>query len=480
MKNLTYLFFAFVLCAQFVACGDDDIDTPVDTTSTLFERSTVDFTDDGGNSQQIQVVEITDRGQGIGSITLHSDTTYCLQGLVFVNEGQTLTIEPGTVIKGAEGAGEDASALIVARGGSINAVGTATNPIIFTSKAAPTYSTSNGVVRNGSLDASEAGLWGGLIILGNASLNSSPGESAIEGIPTDETRGLYGGTVDTDNSGTIRYVSVRHGGTDIGAGNEINGVTMGGVGSGTTIEYVEVFGNKDDGFEWFGGTVNTKYLVSGYNQDDAFDYDEGWRGNNQFWLAYQVGAADRGGEHDGGTDPETATPYAMPTVANASFFGLGSTEGKRAITFRDNAGGHYLNSIFSGYGNGIDIEYLGDATVEDSHNRFVNGELTFKANILTDVAENPFMILAGNDAVTVPQADQDAASVYFSNEGNTTASDPMFMADGVTPTAGSVATSGVAANPSGSFFTTVNYKGAVDPATGPTWIAGWTRLSQEF
>jgi hypothetical protein len=481
MKNLTYFFFALMLCAQFVACNDDDEGTmATDPTATIFERSSIDFIDGTGVESTIQIVNITDRGQGTGSVTLSNDTTYILNGFVFVNEGQTLTIEPGTVIKGAEGQGEDAAALVVARGAMIDACGTADNPIIFTSVAEPIFASSNGIVRNGNLDANLIGLWGGLIVLGEATINSTPGTSAVEGIPTDETRGNFGGSNDADNSGKLRYISVRHGGSDIGGGNEINGVTFGGVGSGTTVEFVEVFGNRDDGFEWFGGTVNTKNLVSAFNQDDAFDYDIGWRGNNQFWLAFQRISADRGGEHDGGTDPETASPFAMPFIANASFFGLGSGEGKRAITFRDNAGGHYLNSIFSGYENGVDIEYLGDETVEDSHNRFLAGELTFVANILTDVAQNPFTIAPANDDIMVPQAVQDDATLYFSNQGNTTVSDPMFMADGVTPTPGGVANSGLTTNPAGSFFTTVDYKGAVNPSTGPTWIAGWTRLSEEF
>jgi hypothetical protein len=485
MRYLSHFFaLAFLASLTFVACDEDDTMTPVveipceedpTATCTIFDRSSINFTDGDDVTHSVQIVTITDRGEGTGSITLHNDTTYILNGLVFVNDGQTLIIEPGTVIKGEAGSGEEASALVVARGGTINAQGEANNPIILTAKADQTFSAPAGIVTNGGLPSGTAGLWGGLIVLGKASLNSSPGESAIEGISTSEPRGLYGGSEDDDNSGTIRYVSVRHGGTDIGAGNEINGVTMGGVGRGTTIEYVEVFGNKDDGFEWFGGTVNTKYLVSAYNQDDAVDYDEGWRGNNQFWLIYQVGSADRGGEHDGGTDPETAQPYATPTIANASFFGLGSN---RALTFRDNAGGHYINSIFTNYGRGVDIEYLGDASVEDSHNRFVAGDLTFKANILHNVAGNTWTI-ANPDNLTIDQAAQNAFDVYFANEGNTTASDPMFAADGVTPMAGGVV-SAVATLPSNSFFTTVSYKGAVDPAAGPTWIQGWTRLAQEF
>lgn len=295
-----------------------------------------------------------------------ADKTYVLDGFVFVNSGQTLNIEAGTVIQGMTGEAENASALIVARGATINANGTADAPIIMT------YDGDNG----GAMPTLR-GQWGGLIILGNASLNSAPGETAIEGIPTNESRGLYGGTDDADNSGTLRYISIRHGGTNIGADNEINGLTLGGVGSGTTLEYIEVVANKDDGIEWFGGTVNGKHLISAFCGDDALDYDEGYRGYNQYVVVHQdpaLQAADRGGEHDGGTDPETATPYATPWFYNVTSVG---NEGSRAITFRDNAGGYYVNSIFVNYAKGIDIEDL-DGQNEDSYQQFVDGNLAIR------------------------------------------------------------------------------------------------------
>ena len=129
---------------------------------------------------------------------------------------------------------------------------------------------------DGSIPYTTKGQWGGLILLGNARLNSVPGESAIEGIPTSEPRGLYGGDNDEDNSGMLAYISVRHGGTDIGAGNEINGVTYGGVGSATSVEYIEVISNADDGMEFFGGTVCVKHALVAFCGDDGFDYDT-WR-----------------------------------------------------------------------------------------------------------------------------------------------------------------------------------------------------------
>jgi len=306
-----------------------------------------------------------------GSVTFDKDTIYILQGFVFVENGENLTIEAGTVIKGKSGQGASASALIVAVGGMIMANGTAAEPIIMT------YEGDNGTAQATNV----TGEWGGLIILGSAELNSNPGQTQIEGIPTTETRGLYGGTDNADNSGTLRYVSIRHGGTDIGAGNEINGLSLGGVGSGTTIEYVEVAPTKDDGVEWFGGTVNTKYLVVAYAGDDSYDYDEGFRGKGQFWLTVQGPDGDRGGEHDGGTDPETAMPYATPVVYNATYIGNGGSS--RAITFRDNAGGQYHNSIFHSFGRGIDIEDL--ASGEDSYSRFESGELALKGNVFTNI-----------------------------------------------------------------------------------------------
>lgn len=312
------------------------------------------------------------------TVTWTPDTVYVLSGFVFVANGQTLNIDAGTVVQGEPGVGANASALIVARGGKIMANGTSTDPIVFTFKG-----------DNGGTAATRRGEWGGLILLGKAGLNSSPGETQIEGIPTSETRGLYGGTDDADNSGVLRYVSIRHGGSNIGNDNEINGLTLGGVGTGTTIEYVEVVGNKDDGIEWFGGTVNAKWLLSIFCGDDALDYDEGYRGMNQFVIVHQDPAlADRGGEHDGGTTPETATPYATPKFWNVTSVGNSAS---RTITFRDNAGGHYHNSIFTGYGRGIDVEDLLDQE-QDSHKQVMDGNLKVKDCVF-------FNIGAGTTAV---------------------------------------------------------------------------------
>lgn len=416
-------------------------------------------------------VIITDNGEGTGTTTWTGDKIYILDGLVFVNNGQTLTIEAGTVIKGKPGTGENASALIVARGGKINAVGTADKPIIFTAEADEL---------TGNIDVKARGLWGGVIILGKAKLNSTPGESAIEGIPTSETRGIYGGNDNTDNSGIFQYVSIRHGGTDIGEGNEINGLTLGGVGSGTTIDHVEVIANADDGVEFFGGTAQCKNMIVVFCGDDCFDYDEGFCGKGQFWVAIQdYDEGDRIGEHDGGTDPETAQPYAIPEIFNATYVGRGASAGKRMITLRDNAGGKYGNSIFLNQAKGVDIELLAG---EGSFDRFQAGELEIKNNIFYDVADGTpaglFKISFGSGASANP--DSTNASTDFVNYFNTAQN--VVANPGVSYSASSwnlVPTGNVSDNmatyPS-TWFDNVSYKGAFAPS-GTNWASGWTLIS---
>ncbi len=212
--------------------------------------------------------------------TWSSSKTYILGGRITVLAGATLTIEPGTVIKGQAGTGANATALLIARGAKLMAEGTAEKPIIFTSVADEITPADVAAGNFGSPNlASDAnGLWGGVIVLGKARISASANEVQIEGIPTSDQNGLYGGSDDADNSGVIKYVSIRHGGTNIGSGNEINGLTLGGVGSGTTIENIEIVGNQDDGIEWFGGTVNVKNVLVWNNGDDAIDTDQSWGG----------------------------------------------------------------------------------------------------------------------------------------------------------------------------------------------------------
>lgn len=250
------------------------------------------------------------RGEIEGTVNWTNDNIYVLETRVTVVEDATLNIEAGTVIKAAGGQGSASTALLVARGGTLNANGTAAAPIIFTSiddQITPAM-VAAGNFQSPNLQPSEAGKWGGLIILGAAPISvnnqSDPddrpdiinipnNESQIEGIPATDENGRYGGDVPNDNSGTIRYISIRHGGTNIGAGNEINGLTLGGVGSGTTIEWVEVVANDDDGIEWFGGTVDVSGVLVWNCNDDALDTDQDWTGtcNNFIVVAPNGGSA---------------------------------------------------------------------------------------------------------------------------------------------------------------------------------------------
>jgi hypothetical protein len=245
-----------------VACGGEE---PIDPTPT---------------SNKVIKTNITE------NTTWYADTVYQLGGRIAVVDGVTLTIEPGTIIKGEAGTGANATALLIARGGKLMAEGTASMPIIFTSVADEIIPADilAGNFASPNLDPTVNGLWGGVIILGRAPISASNtngdvDEVQIEGIPTSDPNGLYGGINTHDNSGTLSYISIRHGGANIGSGNEINGLTLGGVGMMTSINNIEVVANQDDGIEFFGGNVNVSYVVVWNAGDDAIDTDQSWAGN---------------------------------------------------------------------------------------------------------------------------------------------------------------------------------------------------------
>jgi len=267
--------------------------------------------------------------------------TYILGGRITVTNGATLIIEEGVVVKGEAGTGANATALIIARGGKLDARGTATAPIIFTSVA---DEITPGQIASPNLDADLSGLWGGLIVLGRApsSFAGDVAEIQIEGIPASDSNGLYGGTVANDNSGSIKYISIRHGGANIGEGNEINGLTLGGVGSGTVIENVEVIGNQDDGIEWFGGSVSVKNAVVWNSGDDALDTDQAWSGTMDNFIIICGAATDHALEIDG---PEGSF-LAAHTLKNGSVKGHPASE---MADFRDGARGTFENIYFFGF-----------------------------------------------------------------------------------------------------------------------------------
>ena len=243
--------------------------------------------------------------------TWETGKIYILDTRVSVLSGVTLTIQPGVIVKGNAGTGSNATALLVARGGKLIAEGTATSPIIFTSLSDNILP---GQVISPNLAPDLDGLWGGLLILGNAPVAASVSPKQIEGIPPSDANGLYGGTDPADNSGSIKYVSIRHGGANIGEGNEINGLTLGGVGSGTVIENVEIIANQDDGIEWFGGSVSVKNAIVWNAGDDAIDTDQAWSGTLDNFIV--ITPFDKCFELDG---PEgSSAPAAKHIIKNGN------------------------------------------------------------------------------------------------------------------------------------------------------------------
>lgn len=434
-----------------------------------------------------QTIEVNGSAEGVGTTTWLARNTYVLNGKVYVNAGQTLTIEAGTVIKGQTGQAESASALIVARGGRIIANGTASNPIIFTALA-------DDVTRTDDLPKNQRGLWGGVIILGNAYINHANGQTNIEGITASESdpRSLYGVGADPgaggknwseDNAhdaGELSYISIRHGGTNIGAGNEINGLTMGGVGSGTKIHHIEVYGNDDDGFEWFGGTANSSYLASVYNQDDSFDWDFGWRGQNQFWVAVQEQGFDlsnRGFESDGAHSGNlNAGIFSRPQIFNMTLIGstaagTANTTDHNAMFFTENSGGLIHNSIIMGFGQGVNITADG-GTNGNSRDRLAAGDLAFKNNIWTNVADNTTAGIANNLTELQTYLEDGANGNEISDAPGISVTTTQFT---LVPSAGSLALtksrSAVPSMQNGFTYETADFIGAFGTTN---WMKGWT------
>ena len=319
--------------------------------------------------------------------TWTAGTVYQLAGRITVTAGVTLTIEPGTIIKGEAGTGANATALLVARGGKLNANGTATSPIIFTSVADELdyADMAAGNFASPNLEASVNGLWGGVIVLGKAPISASNdvgdvSEVQIEGIPTSDPNGLYGGNDAADNSGTIRYISIRHGGANIGAGNEINGLTLGGVGNGTIIENVEIVGNQDDGIEWFGGSVNVSNAVVFNCGDDGIDTDQAWSGSLSNVVV--IGAIGHSFELDGPEGSATGGHTISNGSIKASFDGRvcvdlinvdnNSIVALSNLFFTDIEGTQDINNVTAA---GVTFENIQFNVPADSLQNHVNGAI---------------------------------------------------------------------------------------------------------
>jgi hypothetical protein len=407
---------------------------------------------------------ITDLGGGTGTVTWTSDKSYLISGFVFVNDGQTLTIEPGTVVRAKTGQGSLASALIVARGGHIIAEGTSSDPIIFTVEDDDL---------EGSVPLEARGLWGGLIILGHAPVNTDSGEDMIEGIPLNEPRGVYGGIDEDDNSGILRFVSIRHGGTNIGEGNEINGLTLGGVGRQTVINHVEVIANEDDGVEFFGGTVNCKNIVVSYSSDDAFDIDQGYRGKCQFLLGINHSYSDKGIECSGGLQPLQLLPDAFPTLYNVTLIGYPENNTLPLIDFYSFGAGHLRNSLLQYPGKGIAISNSGASG--DAYSMFENGSLTLDNNEFYDPHDSLLNIYCYNE-VNDPFLTENAILADSLEQWNNFFSNPLGLNGARLQLLPQSTVFEALADFNSKWYEQVPYKGAFG---SENWIEGWTLLWAE-
>ena len=457
---------------------------------------------------------VTLSGSIAANRTLTPDTNYVLRGFVYVNSGATLTINAGTRIVGDTTA--LGSALFVLRGAQIVANGTAAAPVVFTSQR--------------SAGNRSPGDWGGLVIVGNARANRT-GNVIVEGsngsvVGANPTGTIYtGGTVDTDNSGTLRYVRVEFAGYATLTDAELNSFTFAAVGSGTTVEYVQALAGLDDNFEWFGGAVNGKYLVSYESGDDHFDGSEGYRGLNQFLIGMQttfitprpgagaVSTDPQGFEIDGCNGGGCVAPsggnaqsagrdeglYNMNVFANFTMIGTptGVTvpgSGGVGAVFRRGTGGYYLNGVIARWPRAAIS--LRDST---SNNRFQvdslivrnlyfaeNGALASGANF--DATGTNFgqesAFAARNSNIVVGDAAVTAASLFTSLptvSGTTNGASFDWSPAASSP----IATGGLnsfTADPRiaarvGSFITPTAYRGAAAPG-GTKWWAGWTNYAR--
>ncbi|WP_162051525.1 T9SS C-terminal target domain-containing protein [Pontibacter pamirensis] len=450
MKKLFNLLLVAFFAVFLFACEDDDPVTPPVTGEEFLTAQENNMTVISGSTEE--------------DFTMRANTKYMLRGFVYVKEGATLTIEPGTVIMGEK---SSKGTLIIERGGMIMADGTASQPIVFTS-AEPAGQRA-------------AGDWGGIIILGRAPVNLGAGARIEGGVDRE-----YGGDAAADNSGTLRYVRIEFPGIAFQPDNEINGLTLGGVGSGTTMDYIQVSHCGDDSFEWFGGTVNAKHLIAYKTVDDMFDTDNGYSGNLQFLVGIaDPNVADASGsngfESDNDSQGSGASPITAPTYSNVSLFGPLATNPaaqvnsnfKRGLHIRRNNKTKLYNSIVAGWPVGLLLDGAptqANATAGEMiiRNTIIAGTpagkaLTVEADGTYDVAgwfnaadKNNMVV---NDAATL------GLSGSFAQNGN-----PDFT---------TVSTS-VAAGFSGldnSFFdTSVNYIGAFGSTD---WTEGWANFDPQ-
>jgi len=423
-----------------------------------------------------------------------NNNEYVLDGVVYLEDAGILNIQAGTVIKFTPRADVgNPSALVICRGAKINAIGTQTAPIIFTSEA-------DDVTDPADLGPTDNALWGGIVLLGKAyTVKNGNTEVNIEGIPTTEARGIYGmmaGTnIDTDNSGTLKYVSIRHGGRQIATGSELNGLSLGAVGSGTTLEYIDIYANSDDGIEFFGGTVNLKYASVAFTEDDCYDWDESWSGKGQFWFSIQrEDIADCGWECDGST-PDDLAPSSNPKVFNGTHIGSGpAAAASNPVGWLLRAGtkGYIANCLVTNMkGKGLEVQDKPSNTTSDAYAQLLAGDLILKNNLFYNIGSATAIDGSANGIIRITvSADDATASALISHltTNSNSISNPEIYSisriqdgnlDPRPSGTGAAYSTSLDTYPVGdAFFTTVDYKGAFSTASTSFWLADWSSLAK--
>jgi len=390
-----------------------------------------------------------------GNITWEAKNTYILKGYVFLTSGK-LTIQPGTVIKG-----ENGSALTITKDATLDAQGTAASPIVFTSNKTP----------------ATPGDWGGLVMLGKAPINVVGGTNAVEGFPTSfGDKIIYGGTNAAHDCGKLKYARIEYAGFLLSPDNELNGLTVGGCGSATLIDFVQVHLGQDDGVEMFGGNANLSHLVISQPDDDGLDWDRGWTGKVQFLVIQQkTGRGDKGIEADNNNNDNELLPRSAPEIWNMTMIGGNgaAADPQGGVHLRRGTAGKITNSVVMGF-----TKFAVDVDGTSSVGQFTANALALKnvyflkgTNATANWPANFDGAGAGNDGSF------DEAAQIGGDATNRIDVDPMLTAPfNVTapnwkPATGSPVLTGCATPPAG-LDTTATYCGAIG---GTDWTAGWTK-----
>jgi hypothetical protein len=461
--------------------------------SILITSCSKNTVDNGGGitpptgGENSNVVTVT--GDITANTTWTADKIYLLKGNVFVTGNVTLKIEAGTLIKGDK---SSKGALIITRGSKIDAQGTVDKPIVFTSNVA-----SGGRAQ---------GDWGGIILLGKAP-NNLGASVPIEGISDATDKGKHGGTDAADNSGIMKYVRIEYAGIPLSPDNEINGLTFGSVGSGTTIDFIEVYRSGDDAYEWFGGTVNAKHLLAIDTWDDDFDTDNGFSGKIQFGLAQRLAATadvsgSNGFESDNNATGENTTPQTSAVFSNMTILGPReiATKGptinanfQHGAQIRRNSSISILNSVIAGYTEGVFYDDgLPENSTANSSNNLTAGRSVFANNIVAASNSKSNQIKASNAGTLTTISAIINLSNTFSPDlfAGGIYTDPYKFGADIAPAAragvpnftqigSSPALTGALftdAKVTDTFFDKVAYKGAFGTEN---WTAGWANFNPQ-